>query len=341
MTTAPGSKHLLVRAALGQSVERPPVWAMRQAGRWDPEFQALRGELDFYEFTRSTELAARASLLPLRFGVDAIILFYDITSLAVAMGLNFQMLPERGPVPEKPIRTLDDAARLSPRPDRGSFEFIVQLLRMVKHELGGDLPVIVFAGAPFTLACYCLGSGKDVAAARQFAREQSAAWNKLLERIGSATIHFLKTLAREGADAFQLFDTWAGSLGGAEYQAWAMAWHQPIFESVKELPGFLFVRECPYVDWMVRSGAKVVSLGTTHDLASVREQFPFTVFQGNVDHEVLRGGKPEDVARATRRCLRHGGGKRHIVNLSHGVDKETPVANFQTYVQTALGGIPS
>src|SRR5262245_49579107 len=168
----PSHDHLLVRAARGEVVERPPVWAMRQAGRWDPEFNRLRGELSFYEFSENVELAARASLLPRRFGVDAIILFYDITTLAVAMGLPFVLQPAHGPVPERPVRTMADVERLAREPDPKHFRHIRDLLRLVRQELRGALPVLVFAGAPFTLATYCIGTGKDLAATCQFASEQ-------------------------------------------------------------------------------------------------------------------------------------------------------------------------
>src|SRR6516165_7029005 len=141
--------YLLVRAARGEPVERPPVWAMRQAGRWDPEFNRLRGGLSFYEFSESVELAARASLLPRRFGVDGIILFYDITTLTVAMGLPFTLKPAQGPVPDQPIRSRQDVNRLEGRPDCSRLQNTVEVLRRVKAELRGTLPVIVFAGAPF------------------------------------------------------------------------------------------------------------------------------------------------------------------------------------------------
>src|SRR5262245_3360618 len=206
MTARPGSPvspchpvtlspcHLLVRAARGEEVERPPVWAMRQAGRWDPEFNRLRAGLTFYEFSENVELAARASLLPRRFGVDAIILFYDITTLTVAMGLPFTLQPARGPVPDHPVRTLADVERLRATPDPATFGHIRSLLHQVRRELHGDLPVIVFAGAPFTLATYCIGTGKDLDATRQFAREQPRVWQELLERLSTATVHFLGTL---------------------------------------------------------------------------------------------------------------------------------------------------
>src|SRR5438132_4337985 len=144
----PGSRqHLLVRAARGEPVERPPVWAMRQAGRWDPEFNRIRAGRPFYEFSEDVELSAAASLCPRRFGVDAIILFYDITTLAVAMGLPFTLQPQLGPVPDRPVRRPADVQRLDPHPAPERFGHILQLLDRVREELHGELPVIAFAGA--------------------------------------------------------------------------------------------------------------------------------------------------------------------------------------------------
>src|SRR5271167_986074 len=195
------TSHLLVRAARGEAVERPPVWAMRQAGRWDPEFNRLRAGLPFYEFSENVELAARASLLPRRFGVDAIILFYDITSLPVAMGQPFALRPEKGPVPEFAVRTAADLDRLVAEPDPRRYQHIRDLLRLVKAELKGELPVLVFAGAPFTVATYCIGTGKDMAATRRFAADLPVVWEALLERLTTATIGFLKVLVGDGASA--------------------------------------------------------------------------------------------------------------------------------------------
>src|SRR4051812_13136842 len=166
VTLSPG--HLLVRAARGEAVERPPVWAMRQAGRWDPEFNRLRAGRSFYQFSEDVELAARASLLPRRFGVDGIILFYDITTLPVAMGLPFELRPSLGPVPERPVRTPADVRALEAEPNPASYQHIRDLLRVVKGELRGALPVLAFAGAPFTVAAYCIGTGKDMDATRRF-----------------------------------------------------------------------------------------------------------------------------------------------------------------------------
>jgi len=305
---------------------------MRQAGRWDPEFNRLRGERTFYEFSEDVELAAKASLLPRRFGVDAIILFYDITTLTVAMGLPFVLESGRGPVPERPVRTLQDVQRLESVPGVRRFQHVRDLLQLVRAELKGELPVLVFAGAPFTLATYCIGTGKNLVTTRRFASERADVWEALLGRIQTATCHFLATLVDDGADAYQLFDSWAGMLERAEYERWAQPHHRAIFADVTQAPRILFVKEGPHLDLMTASGADVISLGVEHDLAAARRAYPNLVFQGNVDEELMRTGTSRQVSEATRRCVAAGGGQRHIVNLSHGMGKDAPVANFEAYV---------
>lgn len=327
------SNHLLVRAAYGEAVERPPVWAMRQAGRWDPEFNKIRAGKSFYAFSEDVESSARASLCPRRFGVDAIILFYDITTLPVAMGLPFELKTGVGPVPDRPVRTIADLDRLVSKPEPARYRHIRQLLDRVLEELRGELPVIVFAGAPFTVATYCIGTGKDVDATRRFAAEEPLVWTGLLEKLTGATIGFLKTLIADGAHLYQLFDSWAGLLNPGEYDDWAHHRHVSIFSHATGVPRILFVKEGPYLDRMCTSGADVVSLGTRHDLAAARRDYADLVFQGNVDEDVLRGGTPEQVAAAVHACIHAGGGRRHIVNLNHGVDKATPPANFEAYVK--------
>jgi uroporphyrinogen decarboxylase len=331
--------HLLLRTLRGESTERTPVWAMRQAGRWDPEFLRVRAGLSFYEFSENVQRSADASLCPLRFGVDGIILFYDITTLPVAMGLPFELRKDVGPAPLPPVRTMADVQRLNPEPSEASYAHITALLASVKASLAGRKPVIVFAGAPFTVATYCIGTGKDMAATRAFAREQPLVWAALLEKLRIATGHFLRTLIARGADLYQLFDSWAGLLTPPEYEAWAAAEHRAILAAATGVPRILFVKECPYLDLMCNSGAEAISLGVQHDLAAARNAYPHLVFQGNVDEAVLRTGTPEQVREAVRHCLRAGGGHKHILNLNHGVGKETPVANFEAYIQAAHEGL--
>jgi uroporphyrinogen decarboxylase len=333
--SAKTSTHLLVRAARGEAIERPPVWAMRQAGRWDPEFNKVRAGKPFYTFSEDVECAAQASLCPRRFGVDAIILFYDITTLPVAMGLPFELKAGIGPVPDRPIHTLQDLERLNAAPHPDTYGHIRRLLKRVKEELREELPVIVFAGAPFTVATYCIGTGKNMQATRQFVHAYPAVWQGLLDKLSAATCGFLNTLIQEGCDLYQLFDSWAGLLTPEEYLSWAHVYHHSIFASCTGVPRILFVKEGPYLEHMATSGAEVVSLGTRHDLASCRRAFPNLVFQGNLDEEILRTGSLEEVENATRACIHAGGGQRHIMNLNHGVDKGTPPANFEAYIRAA------
>lgn len=329
------SSHLLLRAARGEPVERPPVWAMRQAGRWDPAFQRVRQGTDFFAFSEDVERAAEATLCPKRFGVDGIILFYDITTLPHATGLPFTLQPSKGPVPNKPVRTLADVEKIDEHPDPSRYGYIIELLRTVKKQLNDELPVLAFAGAPFTVAAYCIGTGKNMDETRRFAAEQPVVWKRLLERICHATIGFLQVLIQEGAEFYQLFDSWAGELTPHEYEEWAMPYHTAILAGATGVPRVLFVKECPYLDRMTHTGADAISLGSCHDLAAAKKQYPHLVFQGNVPQETLRNGTPDDVRQAVQACRAAGAGHRHILNLNHGVDKDTPVANFEAYIRAA------
>lgn len=325
---------LMERTLRGESVERAPVWAMRQAGRWDPEFRRRRAGRDFFELNRHPELAAELSLCPLRFGVDAIILFYDITTLAIAMGQEFDLVPEKGPVPRRPIRSLDDVASLSAHPDPERYQPIVRLLELVRSALPETIPALVFAGAPFTLATYQIGAGKDLELTRRFIQEQPKTWHGLLEKITSATVDFLSALLSAGALAYQLFDSWAGALTRTEYLHFAQPFQQRLFSEVGE-SSILFVKDSPYLDLMAESGAKVISLGTSTPLEEARARYPQLVFQGNVDHRILIDGSTEEVRRTTKECLLRGGGRRHILNLDHGMDRRARVENFEAFVDSA------
>lgn len=328
-------EHLLIRAAKGEQVERTPVWAMRQAGRWDPEFLRVRAGMSFYEFSENVERAAAGTLCPRRFGVDGIILFYDITTLPYAMGLPFDLVAERGPVPRHPIRTREDVEALDPQPDPSRYQHIVELLRTVKGQLDGALPVLAFAGAPFTVAAYCIDTGKDMNATRQFAAEHPEVWEALLAKLQTATIGFLNVMIAEGAALYQLFDSWAGGLTPREYDLWAQPHHAAILAAAADVPRILFVKENPFLERMLDTGADVISLGKRHNLAECRRRWPDRVFQGNLNEEILRSGTPAEVEAATRACLQAGGGHRHILNLNHGVDRGTPVENFEAFIRTA------
>ena len=157
-----------------------------------------------------------------------------------------------------------------------------------------------------------------------------------MEQLNQATIVFLRALVKAGADVYQLFDSWAGLLTRAEYLAWAQAHHQAILRAATGCPRILFVKEGPYLDWMAEAGADVVSLGKCHDLAQARRRLPATRFSGKRRRSrIAQPGLADEVRAVTRQCLEAGGGHKHIVNLNHGVDRTTPVANFEAYVETA------
>ena len=300
------SDHLLVCAARGEAVERPPVWAMRQAGRWDPEFNRVRAGLSFYEFSENVELAARASLLPRRFGVDGIILFYDITTLPVAMGQPFVLQAGRRPRarPSRPHPGRRRAPRRRARPGALS-PHPRSAAPGARRNCDGELPVLVFAGAPFTVATYCIGTGKDMAATRRFAAEQPRVWDALLDRLTTATVDFLRHADPRRGRRLPAVRLLGGMLDARRIPALGAAAARG--RSSRRRPGvprILFVKECPYLERMAQSGADVISLGVRHDLAAARRDYPQLVFQGNVDEELLRTGTPEQVAEATRAAWR-------------------------------------
>ncbi len=325
---------LMVRLLRGESVERTPVWAMRQAGRWDPEFRKLREGKTFFEFSENAELSAAASLCPKRFGVDAIILFYDITTLAISMGQPFDLVPARGPVPRQPICSIADVTRLASDPDPSTYQHVLDIYDIVEREVAGQLPILVFAGAPFTMAAYQTGIGRDLARIREFIKQNRSTWDALLARTAEATVSFLRVLMKKGALAYQLFDSWAGGLSEAEYLQFCQPWHELIFREVAG-PSILFVKELPYVDHAARTGCRVLSLGTTHSLRDVKNRHPHLLVQGNVDHLLLVEKSPDDVRQATKHAIAEGEGERHILNLDHGMDPNARVENFAAFVETA------
>ena len=190
------------------------------------------------------------------------------------------------------------------------------------------------------MATYCIGTGKDIAATRAFAAPAAGRLDRTLGKLNVATVGFLNTLIDDGADVYQLFDSWAGMLSPAEYDAWAQPLSTGIFAAAIGIPRILFVKEGPYLDRMCASGADVISLGTRHDLAG-RARLPHLVFQGNVNEDIPARGDAGEVAQAVHACVAAGGGQRHIVNLNHGVDKATPVANFEAYVRARRPGEPA
>jgi uroporphyrinogen decarboxylase len=311
---------------------------MRQAGRYLPEYRAIRQKHNFLEVCRTPELAIEVSLQPHRIlGVDAVIVFSDILIPAGAMGLPFE-LTDKGPVIESPLRTaaqINELAAFDPEQETG---FLMDAIRGLTRELGPDVPVIGFAAAPWTLACYMIeGHGKDgFPAAKALLYSEPALFRSLLNRIARATAGYLRAQIAAGASAVQLFDTWVGELTHQQYLDFALPATHLLIEEIGagDRPVILYTKASSHLlVAAAESGANVLSVDWRVDLATVREQVGSHIaLQGNVDPCVLLG--PEDVVRsAARDAVESSGGIGHILNLGHGILQQTPVQNARAFVE--------
>jgi uroporphyrinogen decarboxylase len=335
-------KELFLRACRFEPVERVPVWIMRQAGRYLPEYQAVRAQHSFLEICKTPELAAEVSLQPFRvLDVDAIIVFSDILIVAEAMGLPLEV-PDSGPILSNPVRNAEAVRRLREfDPERGT-KFVGDAIRAIRLEAGPDVPVIGFAAAPWTLACYMIEGRTrgDISQAKEMLRQEPAVVRELLERIARTTTAYLQMQIAAGASAIQLFDTWAGELTKQEYEEFELPATQMVLESLtktsgSDAPKILFAK-CSghFLESLPKSGADVISVDWLTDLADARRKFGRRVaLQGNVDPHILLGAE-SDIQQAARDAVQKTGGLGHILNLGHGILPRTPVANAKAFVET-------
>lgn len=331
---------LVLRAARRERTERTPVWLMRQAGRTDPAYRALREQfgLTLEQMFRDPEAATAASLLPRRLGVDAIIFFQDILTPLSPMGADFVFRP--GPVLTEPIRTASDVGRLSLFDPTEKLGFIGKTLRAVKDTLAGDLPLLGFAGAPLTLAFFLI-EGKSPGAtperASAFMREDPKGFHGLLDKLADMTADYLLYQIESGADAVQLFESCADVISAAEYETFAHPYHTKIFDKLgNRAPKILFAKERAELELMAASGANVVSIGRCIDFAEAKRRIGDRVaLQGNVDNRLLVDGSFDDIDQAVRSCIEAGDHRGHILNLNHGLLQETPFDNVCRLVETA------
>jgi len=337
-------RELFLGACRFEPVERVPVWLMRQAGRYLPEYQAVRARHSFLEICKTPELAAEVSLQPYRvLGVDAIIVFSDILIVAEAMGLPLDV-PDSGPVLGNPVRDATAVRRLRDFDPERETRFVGDAIRAICKEAGPDVPVIGFAAAPWTLACYMIeGQTRgDISRAKRMLREEPQMVRELLERIARATVRYLKSQIAAGAAVLQLFDTWAGELTADEYKEFEMPATKAIFDALGEggVPRILFAKgSATHLENLATTGADVLSVDWKTDLAAARRRLGRRVaLQGNVDPATLLGDE-EGVRRAAREAIEKTGGVGHILNLGHGILPTTPVANARAFVeagQTAM-----
>jgi uroporphyrinogen decarboxylase len=331
-------KELFLRACRGEAVPRLPVWMMRQAGRYLPEYRAIRAERPFLEVCKAPDLAVEVSLQPFRrLGVDAIIVFSDILIPAQAMGLKLE-LGDAGPSLPEPIRSAADVDRLRIFDPEVETAFLNEAIRRIVKEVGPDVPVLGFAGAPFTLACYMIeGKTKEgFATVKSFLYHQPAAFEKLLSQIARATLGYLKAQIAAGATAVQLFDTWCGELSREDYERYALPAVKEIISGIAgEVPVIYYTKASGHlIPAVARCGADVLSVDWRVNLAELRKYIgPKLTLQGNLDPAILFG-PAEKIRGATQELATSLGGRGHILNLGHGILQHTPVENAQLFIET-------
>jgi len=327
---------LLLRAARGERTERPPVWLMRQAGRHLPEYRRLRAEHSFREAIEDPEVATEITLQPWeRYRPDGLVIFSDILVALEPLGFEYHLESGVGPVIENPVDEPGDADR--PRKTvRDELDFVGTLIERLDRDVGDAVPLIGFAGGPFTLASYAIvgGSSKAHLPARRFRAEHPDAFRTLLESLADVIREHLRFQIDAGADVVQLFDTYAGILTPADYREFLLPLHREILADL-DVPTVIFVRNMGgNLDLLAEVGADVVSLDCTLDMADARAVLGEHPVQGNLDPAHLFGD-PSFVRDRTREIIEAAGDAGHILNLGHGVHKHTPVESVEAFVGTA------
>ena len=314
---------LLLRAARGQEVERAPIWLMRQAGRVLPEYRATRAKAkNFIDFVKNPELACEVTIQPVDIlGVDAAIIFSDILVIPEAMGLPYQMIEAKGPWFENTVKNKTDIDKLKVA-EAGDLDYVIQALKLTKKELNNRVPLIGFAGAPWTIFAYMIeGSGsKTFSKAKQFLYTKPVEAHMLLEKITQSTINYLKGQVAAGADMLQLFDSWAGVLSEEMYYEFSLNYISKICDALSPLvPVTVFAKDAHYaVNKISQTSCNSIGLDWTIDPQSARKQAGNKTLQGNADPCLLYADV-EKIVSETEKMLRTFGKNRYICNLGHGL----------------------
>lgn len=331
-------KELFLRACRCEPVPRLPVWMMRQAGRYLPEYREIRAKYGFLEVCKTPDLAVEVSLQPFRrLGVDAIIIFSDILIPAEAMGLPLE-LGDAGPNLPQPVRTETDIKRLrlfDPEVETG---FLMEALRRTVKQVGPDVPVLGFAASPWTLACYMVeGQAREgFPTVKSFLYAEPGLFRELLHRIAKATISYLKGQINAGVAAVQLFDTWSGELDLADYTEFVLPAVQEIISGLGTTVPVIYYTKASHqlLPAVIRSGANVLSVDWRVPLGELRALTGSRIaIQGNLDPAVLLAPQAK-IREATLDIVSELGGHGHILNLGHGILQHTPVENAQLFIHT-------
>ncbi len=333
------SDSLLIRAARRETVERTPVWFMRQAGRVLPEYRAIRKDLTLMEIARRPELCAEVTLQPVqRFGVDAAILFADIMHPLVGVGVDLEIVDAVGPVIRRPVRSGSEVNALRPLTAEIDLPFVLDTIRILKKELGGKIPLIGFAGAPFTLASYLIEgkASRDFVKTKTMMHSAPELWHDLMDRLTDIVISYLMAQRSAGADVLQLFDSWVGCLSPTDYATNVEPYCKRIFEALNasDTPLIHFgVNTATLLSLMKDDGAGVIGVDWRIPLDDAWDIIGHDkAIQGNLDPAILCCSA-EAIEREVRDVLRRAGGRPgHIFNLGHGLLPDIPVDAVQRVV---------
>lgn len=328
---------LILRAARGENTERTPVWVMRQAGRILPEYRAVRGRLSgFKELVETPELAAEVTIQPVDIlGVDAAIIFSDILVIPEAMGLTYQMVEKTGPIFPKTIKTDADLTQIRVT-EATDLSYTLDAIRITKDRLNGRVPVIGFAGAPWTIFAYMVeGSGsKTFSKARKMLYTNPTLAHKLLDMISDSTIAYLKAQIQAGADMVQIFDSWAGILTPVQYTHFSLHYIEKIAKAISEVPVTVFAKGAYFALGQMKDlSCQTVGLDWNMDIAQAKALLPGKTLQGNLDPCVLYGSFG-DIRKETGKMLEAFDGHPHIANLGHGVYPDTDPDKVRCFIDT-------
>ncbi len=336
------SASRFLRACRREPVDRTPVWFMRQAGRYMPEYRAMRAEHSLLEICRQPDLAADVTLQPVRaLGVDAAILFADILLPLMPMGIHLEFAAGEGPVIHNPIRTAADVAALRPVDPRESLGYVLETVRLVRRELDGKMPLIGFAGAPFTLASYIVegGASRHYVKTKQLMYGDPQTWHVLMGKLARVVAGYLCAQVEAGAQAVQLFDSWVGTLNPDDYREYVLPHSQLIFNELRAtgVPAIHFGTDTAMLlPLMKRAGGDVMGLDWRTPLDWGWDVLgPGVAVQGNLDPVALLMERPRpELERRVRAILQQAAGRPgHIFNLGHGILPETPVENVKAVVE--------
>jgi uroporphyrinogen decarboxylase len=315
-----------------------PIWLMRQAGRYMAEYRAMRERWGFLELCKNPQAAAEVTLQPVeRLGVDAAILFADILLVLEPLGVGLEFTKGGGPHIQRPVRSAADVARLPAVAVDDAVGFVFETVACVRKALGDRVPLIGFAGAPFTLASYLIegGASREFLLTKRFMRAEREAWHTLLGRLAEITAAYLNGQIAAGAQAVQLFDSWVGTLSPADYREFVLPHSRAVITRLTpEVPVIHFgVGTSTLLPSMKEAGGHVIGLDWRVELGPAWERLGHDVaVQGNLDPAVLLSG-PRDIQRAAQAILDGAAGRPgHIFNLGHGVHQETPVENVKALV---------